>query len=303
MSEHNLTRGRALSDEFLCKLNPEKGGIYSPLVNRVRRDKDLDLEFRGNYINIYYQGHNILMLRQNGGIEISDVFTRNLAGFPKSLKTSEGVAKYLELLPKIKDNVATKTDSKSRELEFEQLLIRANNFESRNNSEYIILDRQYEVINQGKKDRWDLLALRWPRDKRGFVGGNDQKGYLSIIEVKYGLNPDIQKLKSQIKRYGDYLEQHLEAICTDMQQILRDKLDLGLINKKEGQTKRLKLLPLDTQIKNTELIVYLIDYNPYSKLIEKAEKAGKPDFPGAVRIALGGLALWQKNLKNFGVSN
>ena len=62
MSEHNLTRGRALSDEFLCKLNPEKGGIYGPLVNRVRRDKDLDLEFRGNYINIYYQGHNIPVL-------------------------------------------------------------------------------------------------------------------------------------------------------------------------------------------------------------------------------------------------
>ncbi len=300
MNQDN-SRSHALSKEFLCKLNPEKGGIYGPLVSRVRRDKDLDLEFRGNYINIYYQGHSILKLYQSGGIDISEVFTRNLAGFPKSLKTSEEVDKYLELLPNIKDNVTYRDEnrrsSKSRELEFEQLLIRANNLESRNNSEYIILDRQYVVTNKGKKDRWDLVALRWPRDKRGFVGGNDQKGHLSIIEVKYGLNPDIPKLKSQIKRYGDYLEQYLEAICTDMQQILRDKLDLGLIIKTEGQSKRLKLLPLDTKIETTEIIVYLIDYNPYSKLIEKAEK---PEFSGKVRIARGGLALWQANLTDFG---
>ena len=301
MSQNNVPC-HALSDEFLCKLNPEKGGIYGPLVTRVKRDKDLDLEFRGNYVNIYFQGHSVLKLYQNGGTVISGVFTRNLAGFPKSLKTSEEVDKYLELLPNIKDNVTYREEnrrsSKSRELEFEQLLVRANNLESRNNSEYIIIDRQY-MVNQGK-DRWDLVALRWPRDKRGFVGGNDQKGYLSIIEVKYGLNPDIPKLKSQIKRYGGYLEKYLEAICTDMQQILRDKLDLGLIIKTEGQTKRLKLLPLATQIETTELIVYLIDYNPYSKLIEKAEK---PEFSGKVRIALGGLALWQKNLKDFGAGD
>lgn len=295
MNQDN-SRSHALSKEFLCKLNPEKGGIYGPLVNRVRRDKDLDLEFRGNYINIYYQGYSILKLYQSGGIDISEVFTHDIADMPTRLETPGEVAKYLELLPKIKDNVTyrdeNKRSSKSRELEFEQLLIRANNLESRNNSEYIIIDRQY-MVNQGK-DRWDLVALRWPRDKRR------QKGYLSIIEVKYGLNPDIPKLKSQIKRYGDYLEQYLEAICTDMQQILRDKLDLGLIIKTEGQSKRLKLLPLDTQIETTELIVYLIDYNPYSKLIEKAEK---PEFSGKVRIARGGLALWQKNLKDFGVSN
>lgn len=305
MSEHNLTRGRALSDEFLCKLNPEKGGIYSPLVNRVRRDKDLDLEFRGNYINIYYQGHSILKLYQSGGVVIDKEFKRNIADVPERLKTLEDIDKYLKLLPQIKDNVAyrpqegneNKRSSKSRELEFEQLLIRANNLESRNNSEYIIIDRQYVVTNKGKKDRWDLVALRWPRDKRGTPY---QEGYLSIIEVKYGLNPDIPKLKSQIKRYGDYLEQYLEAICTDMQQILRDKLDLGLIIKTGGQTKQLKRLSLATQIEDTELIVYLIDYNPYSKLIEKAEK---PEFPGKVRIALGGLALWQANLTDFGASD
>ena len=304
MSEHNLTRGRALSDEFLCKLNPEKGGIYGPLVNRVRRDKDLDLEFRGNYINIYYQGHNILMLRQNGGIEISDVFTRNLAGFPKSLKTSEEVDKYLELLPNIKDNVTYRDEnrrsSKSRELEFEQLLIRANNLESRNNSEYIVIDRQYVVTNKGKKDRWDLVALRWPLDKRG---AHYQEGYLSIIEVKYALNPDIQDIKDQVEKYGLYFEANRHNICKEMKTVLDQKLELGLLNKTEGQIKRLRKLPIVPDVEETEIIIYLIDYNRNSDLKRRAEETGKPDFRGKVRIALGGLALWQANLTNFGAGN
>jgi hypothetical protein len=79
----------------------------------------------------------------------------------------------------------------NRELEFEQLLIRANNRESRNNSEYIVIDRQYEVMNEGKKDRWDLIAMRYPSDRR------PPKGYLSIIEVKYGsklVNEDIVRI-------------------------------------------------------------------------------------------------------------
>ena len=176
---------RALSGNFLDELNPEKRGKYSELVKRVRRDKDLDLEFRGNSVNIYYQGHSILWLKQSGAIEIDKAFTED--GFHRLPRKISDVGSYLKLLPYIKDNVschAQENDAgdmiskQNRELEFEQLLIRANNRESRNNSEYIVIDRQYEVMNEGKKDRWDLIAMRYPSDRR------PPKGYLSIIEVK-----------------------------------------------------------------------------------------------------------------------
>jgi len=299
--KQEVVRCRTLSDEFMREL---KDGIYHPLVQRVKQDKDLDMEFRGTYINIYYQGHSILNLRKNGSFTIDGEFKRKIEGkMPKSLKTRDAIESFLELLPQIKDNVVyrpqdsgeSKRVSKSRELEFEQLLIRANNLESRINSEYIILDRQYVVNNNA--DRWDLVALRWPIDKRGRPY---QEGYLSVIEVKYAQNPDIQNIKDQVGRYGHYLEVHLPEICNDMQNILNQKLDLGLLAKTEGQIERLRKLPIRPNITETEVIIYLIDYNKNSELKARAEKAGKPDFEGKVRLALGGLALWQSNLPDFG---
>jgi hypothetical protein len=171
--------------------------------------------------------------------------------------------------------------------------------ESRINSEYIILDRQY-VVKQKPQDRWDLIALRWPIDKRGFKGGDNQEGYLSIIEVKYAQNPDIKHIKEQVERYGRYLKDHLQDICKDMKKVLEQKIELGLLAKKEGQLKRLRQLPIQPNLKETEIIIYLIDYNSNSELKERAEKAGSPNFGGHVRIALGGLALWQANLNEFG---
>jgi hypothetical protein len=144
---------RYLSENFFNDLSQE--GRYGEIVKRVRHDKDLDLQFRGNYI--YYQGHNVLKLYDTGSLSIDETF--KVPNLPGSLKSSSDVETYLRLLPEIKERVATKSDSKSRELEFEQLLIRANNLELRNNSEYIILDRQY-VVNQ-RKDKWDIVALRW----------------------------------------------------------------------------------------------------------------------------------------------
>lgn len=287
--------GRALSHSFLHELNPKEDGRYGNLVKRVRCDKDLDLEFRGNYINVYYHGHSILSLRQNGAIGIHKAFTAG--GLHRLPEKITSVEKYIELLPLLKDNVSChvkegqqgrKTSKSNRELEFEQLLIRANNREITCNSDYIILDRQYRLPN-GR--RIDLMALR-------YSSGGKPKGNLSIIEVKYAQNRDIQDIKSQVEAYGHYLQDHLEDISQDMQHVLRQKLALGLISRSPD---RLKWFQEDTfainlDIESTEILVYLIDYNPRSKLIAKA---AKPSFPGRVRYAYGGLALWQSRFIDF----
>jgi hypothetical protein len=290
---------RALSPKFLHDLNPEEGGKYGEIVKRVRRDKDLDLEFRGNYINIYYQGHIVLLLRQNGSIELDESFTKN--GFNKLPAKIPNISKYLELLPYIKDNVAChlqknnagKTISKqNRESEFEQLLIRANNRESRNNSEYIIIDRQYVVRSGNKTDKWDLIALRYPSNKR------PPKGYLSIIEVKYGSNLVISDIVKQVERYGQYYVKHKNDICTDMEKLFKQKLELDLITRTSERLVWLEGLSLVEDIESTEIILYLIDCNPTK--IKELENAEKPNFQGKAHIASGGLALWQTTLRNFG---
>jgi len=134
--------------------------------------------------------------------------------------------------------------------------------------------------------------LRWPIEKRGRPY---QEGYLSVIEVKYAQNPDIQNIKKQVERYARYLEANLPNICDDMKNILDQKLDLNLLAKTDGQIKRLRKLPIIPDILETEVIIYLIDYNNNSSLLERAKDVGKPDFKGRVRVAFGGLALWQSS--------
>lgn len=296
--KQEVVRCRALSRPFFEQL---KDGIFKPLVDRVSLDKDLDLEFRGTYINVYYQGHSILNLHNNGKVKIHAEFSRNLNNLPEKLKTTDEVAVFLKQIPQIKDNVVyrpqegneNKTISRRREAEFEQLLIRANNLESRNNSDYIIIDRQY-AVNKGK-DIWDLIALR-------YTPTVNPKGYLSIIEVKYAQN--VRDIKLQVERYAEYLEKHFENICSDMTEVLKQKLDLGLIMRSPERIAWLRRLcinnAIDRKIESAEIIVYLIDHNPNSNLRILAEKSGRPKFSGKVRIALGGLALWQANLSDFG---
>ena len=50
---------RHLSEGFISNL---KHGYLSGIVQRVIEDKDLDLQIRDNYLNIYYKGNSLLKL-------------------------------------------------------------------------------------------------------------------------------------------------------------------------------------------------------------------------------------------------
>jgi hypothetical protein len=60
------------------------------------------------------------------------------------LVDDETTARFLACVPRIKQNIAA-LDKRSLEVEYEQMLIRANNYERRNASEYFIVDRQYAI--------------------------------------------------------------------------------------------------------------------------------------------------------------
>lgn len=301
VSKSNSARCRALSKTFIDKLDPEKYGVYGPLVEMVRKTKDLHFEFRGQLdldnpendlpadesVNIYYKGNSILRLHRNGTFRIDPAFTESLE-MPKFLTTDKEVRTYLDLIPKIMFSVAARGKT-SMEIEYQQMIIRANNFESRINSEYIIVYNQYNI----GKERWDLLAIKWPRSKR-----HKPTGQLALIEVKYALNPDIKKGHKQLERYYKYLQANKDNLCREMELILRQKLALKLIEKNPGQVRKLEKLKLERDLKKIEVIFYLIDYNPNS--IWKAqmiEKASELPFAGQIRIVDGGLAMWEQSLK------
>jgi hypothetical protein len=299
----NSVRCRALSGMFMDRLDPEKDGVYGPLVELVRQTKDFHLEFRGQLdlnnpendlpkdeaFNIYYKGNSILNLHRNGNFRIAPAFTEGLE-IPSFLRTKEDVRAYIDLLPKIMFNVATRGKT-SMEIEYEQMIIRANNFERRINSEYIAVYNQYNIGNE----RWDILAIKWPRGER-----QKPTGQLALIEVKYALNPEIKIAYEQLERYYTYLQENIEDLCREMELILRQKLALKLIEKTPAQVRQLKKLKLERDLMKIEIILFLVDYNPNSVWKTKMiEKAGELPFAGQIRIVDGGLAMWDQGLKRL----
>jgi len=299
----------ALSPKLFGSLKREVGDCaYAPIVQAVRKDIDLDMEFRGNYLNVYYRGNSILKLEEDGGFEIHENIRKHLNGLLVAsddnekltrLITKTHVQGYVDSIPQLKAAV-TKQRSDSRdslEREYEQLIIRANNRESRINSEYVILDRQYayglDDSNEKNSEQWDLVAVKWPRKNRG---DKNPKGYLALIEVKYDDNPDIKNLASQIEGYHSHLRQNMKSICDDMKEVLNQKLDLDLVCRTERRKDQLRKLTLDESLTSAEIIIYLVDYNPNSTLFKMA-KPELEKLPFKIRVAHGGFAMWDQYCK------
>ena len=52
---------RMLSDNYIEELN---NGFLSDIRKKIIEDKDLDLQIRDNYINVYYKGNSLLKLTE-----------------------------------------------------------------------------------------------------------------------------------------------------------------------------------------------------------------------------------------------
>ncbi|MFC1994305.1 MBL fold metallo-hydrolase [Chloroflexota bacterium] len=294
------TKCRALSTSFLASFN-SKDGLFNPIIELVRKNKDLNLELRGQLsdpnkpeiapadeaIGIYYKGNSILGLHSNHRVDIHNAFTDGL-DIPKYLITPTDVQEYLSFVPTLMYRISSRSKT-SMEIEYEQMIIRANNLEKRNNSEYIILTSQYTI----GKDRLDLLALKWLRRGRG---GENPVGQLALIEVKYALNTDIKDADKQLSRYYAHIKRNLDTICTEMELIFNQKLTLGLIERTPQQIAQLQKLKLSRDINKVEMILYLVDYNPNSifknRMISKARLL---PFSNQIRIQFGGLAMWDQS--------
>jgi hypothetical protein len=271
---------RALSPRFMKDL---ASGFLSLLLETVHLDVDLDLQIRQNYLNIYYKGNSLLKLDDCGEGRyrpfIHRKFTDGLAF--QDFVDEHTLQVFLEAVPMLKVNILYKAHP-SIETEYEQLIIRANNYQPHNNSEYFILDRQ---VVAGEAGRFDLTGFYWSRVGRR----RGQVVPLCLMEVKYALNPDIQHIDQQVERYFDSLDPvrfALQAEC-----ILQQKLELGLFKGSKAQLEAMKTLAFSREIEQFQILLILIDYNPNSKLFDKAKLARLP-FAGQVRVFKTGMAMW-----------
>jgi hypothetical protein len=279
---------RKLSDEFMACLT---SGFLAGLLQAVRTDQDLNLEIRAGYLNIYFKGHSLLKLTQSSPtkytVNTHKAFAAGL-NLPAELRDAKTTADFLRSIPQLKQNII-KVGKSSLEIEYEQMIIRANNFEARNNSEYFILDRQYTVSD----GRFDLTGIFWHRTRRR----KHQEVDLCLMEVKYALNPDIKNIHSQLARYYEALQPISGQIAEEYETIFRQKLELGLYAQSPERLAAMKTLSISRDFSRFQFIVVLVDYNPNSSQFSLAKLAHLP-FARQIKVFYTGLAMWQQNVES-----
>jgi hypothetical protein len=264
-------------------------GFLSGLTRKVRHDKDLDLEIRENYFNIYYKGNSLLKLDEQASgryrVGLHPKFANGLT-LPTHLMDEATTDGFLQGIPLLKERIIQYGQS-SLETEYEQLLIRANNLESRNTSEYFVVDRQYAV---NPESRFDLVGFFWDRNRRR----QGQQVPLCFMELKFARNSDIKVVHEQIARYYEAIKVDTPARAQEFEGIFKQKLALGLFDQPK-RLEALQTLRFSNDIDQYQFVVVLIDYNPHSALFDLDALKALP-FANQIRVFRGGLAMWQTNL-------
>jgi hypothetical protein len=280
---------RKLSEDFLHEMT---GGFLKELTEKVRQDRDLNLEIRNNYINVYFKGHSLLKLEPKGShryrIHIHPKFTE---GKEFHDLVDQGTTNdFIKHIPLIKEKIIGYRKP-SIEIEYEQMIIRANNYEPRNNSEYYIVDRQHVA---GKRGRFDLTGFYWPR--RGRRKGQLVAPYL--MEIKFALNQDIRNIDEQMQRYYLAVNERPAKIAEEIEILFKQKLELGLFNQPANRLAAMKTLKFAREIDQFQFVLILIDYNPNSKLFD-INKLSHLDFYRQIKILKSGFCMWDSRMKHI----
>jgi hypothetical protein len=117
---------------------------------------------------------------------------------------------------------------------------------------------------------------------------------LCLMEVKFALNKEIAQLHKQLSTYYEAMEKKYAEMAQEFEGILQQKLELGLFNQPADRLAAMKTLVIDRDIQSAQFIIFLVDFNPHSKLFERTEFELKAlAFADQVRIFHGGFAMWE----------
>ncbi|MBN1400513.1 MAG: hypothetical protein JXA74_06730 [Anaerolineae bacterium] len=277
---------RRLSPTFMREL---KSGFLAGILERVIEDLDLDLHIRDNYINIYFKGNALLKLAEVGPGRYQPTIRRRFLGasaLPDLVDRATTNA-FLAAIPTLKANIARYGRS-SLEIEYEQLIIRANNVERRNNSEYYVIDRQVVLGGQ----RLDLLGFHWPAVGRR----RGQTVAPCLLEVKFAINASIGQVQEQLARHYAAVALDPGALVDDAQSVLNQRLELGLYDQPRNRLDAMRTLTIARELERFQFILVLVDYNPHSSQLDLSRLAELP-FARQIRLFRAGFAMWEAGLQ------
>ena len=271
-------------------------GTLNPLLKAVKGDRDLILEFRNaNEASIYCKGQCIDIARRDRAYTVQ-AHEKFLKLGPQTLASVGDTQAFVDkILPDIKQKMAVHR-STGMEIEFEQALIRANNLETGLNTDYFAVDRQV-ALDKGEQQRIDVLGVYWPDHRFG------KELSLALIEVKFGLGGGIEKIAQQVEGYYHALTQNIAAVAEEMQGLLRQKIEMGLITGGEPNAlAKLKTMDVSKDPKQVKIVLALVDVNPRSTLLERqgpklAELEAEWQLASRIEIHHLGYGLWTSYAK------
>lgn len=291
---------RSLIPSLFDALTP--GGQLAELLDYVKRDNTLDMEFRGDKINIYYRGGNILDVKWKNDVA---TFSFNTGYFldgkvPSDFATllnSRNWERYFPVAKQAMDFYLTK--KANLEKEFQQLIIFENNRSGiAKGTDFFILDMEYKV---SRGPRFDLVAVQW--DSHGPARANPAKTGLRVhvIEIKYGDTALANKsgVKSHNATFNTFLKStYLSDFMNDMQKVLYQKIKLGLIpcllKKKGGYTES------DLAFKgDPEMMFILINHDPESRVMQREFDPIKGSASKFISSNFMGYGLYKENLLSY----
>lgn len=243
---------RRINEEISSKIVQDlKSGILRNLLKKVQQDDTLELEFRENYMSIYYRGGCVSKLQlsednfyddyfdnnyKKPSIEISEEEEDTNQKFQMRIKDENGCNVLINEINKRKEVMNSFFAKKpKREREYQQLVERENN--DREDSNFYVADIEYAKDN----NRFDMLAVQ-RKDHNDY-----NKLKLSIIEMKYGQKAIGKKcgLYDHYQGVKNLSADTIRDIIKDTESIIKYKYDLGLIKTTKYIERGIKINILD----------------------------------------------------------
>ena len=268
---------RSLGNDFLSSL---LGGCLAELTEMVRSDTTLDLELRGDSVNVYYRGGSLLRVRQSTGssdeysIEFDTNYFANGKEFdlPRcAVRRQEELGPWLAICPKLKRAIDLwyARVKRNSEREMQQLAVRDNNFGAvARDTDYYVCDIEY----QNEHGRFDMIAVHWPSTPADRKRANGRR--LAFVEFKYG-DGALDNLHEHVRNVNQFAADghRLSEFKRDMVRVFNQKLELKLIDcGKElhsfGDERPLLVLALANHDPQKTELAKLLDTLPTSPNVE-----------------------------------
>ena len=281
---------RALGEQLKKDLLP--GGFLNRIREAVVADRDLVFSIRMDAFNIYYKGNSLLAL--SGKARPYAVMIHRKLCAPaiqglRRIQSPQDVSALMDAWPLVKERIL-RLHTGGNEIEFEQMLIRANNREPRMLTDYLIVDRQ--LTAKAPPGRFDLTGVYLEHG----VWHHQKEVPLALLEIKFGLNQDIGTIGEQLSAYHASIGANIEQVAGESEVILKQQIDLGLIAHPPARLQAFQKLRISREVSKVRFVVVLVDHPPGSKKLSQAKLSALP-FADQVDVTHVGFGLWQVNAR------